>query len=338
MQINAVLRHSLAASAAAARHGLQASIELPSFSLHLHGAGAPQRWRPRFVTRMGAGTAYTDVPVDDTVGFAGWLPYGPRRWPEGSGKAAFRRFAQANGLPQPAACIDPADLRGPFLVKGEKGSFGRGQRGPFLTCDAFDPAHRLREGEYYENFVPGWMAKGWCWGASCIALDLQRPPTVSSDGRSTVRALAGALGAFAVQDTELLARLSAYCNVASIDEVLPEGREVLVHYRWGADPRQLAGAPGSLPPAPVPPGVQAQFDAAAQRSVACLAAAGLPAETLYTLDAVVDADGTTLFLEMNCNPLVHPAAYDTMVASAVAGAAPAPSLAAPARVAEPALA
>lgn len=324
MLLNAVLRHSLAASAAAAKHGLQATIDLPSFTLMLHGGGQPQAWRARFITLVGAVSAYTEVPMDATVGFAGWLPYAPRRWPEGSGKSAFRRHALATGLPMLPGGIDQALVRPPFLVKSDGGSFGQGQRGPFAGFDPFDPSQRLREGECYESFVPGLSAKAWCWGGRCVALDLQRPPTVTGDGRSTLQALALAAGPFASHDLALLGRLGAFCGVGSVHDVVPEGRSVLVHYRYGADPRKANGIAGGQPPEPAPPGVQEQFAAAAERCVGTITAAGFPAETLYTLDAVIDGEGSAHFLEMNCCPMVHPDAYDAMLASAVARA-PAPA-------------
>lgn len=318
MLLNAVLRHSLAACAAAESHGLRATIGLPRFTLDLQGDGVRQQWHARFMTQFGGRPAYTQEPQHGTTGFAGWLPYGLRQWPEGCDKAAFRSAARERGLPTPPATTDPARLQGAFLVKNARGSFGLGQRGPFPAFDPADPAQRLQEGESYEAFVRGRMAKAWYWGARCVAVDVQSPPTVTGDGRSTLRALAQGAGGFAVHDLALLARLGALCGVGAIDDVVPARREVLVHYRYGADPRQADGNPYGVPPSPARPDIPGCFAAVAGHCASFITAAGHPPETLSTLDAVIDAAGTAWFLEMNCNPLVHPDAYAAMLDPAAA--------------------
>ena len=47
--------------------------------------------------------------------------------------------------------------------------------------------------------------------------------------------------------------------------------------------------------------------------------------SLFTLDAMVDGQGQVQFLEMNCNPLVHPDLYAPMLQAWTSGAAAKPA-------------
>jgi hypothetical protein len=314
LPLNALLRHAVALSAAVANAGGRATIELADFAARIDLGGRQERWPPRFVGRTAGGLAYTESPMDTTVGFAGWLPYAGRRWPEGAGKAAFKRHADACGLATPAACTDPAKVGGPFLVKRSDGSFGRGQRGPFLAWRPDDPDQQLAPGEYYENFIPGLIAKAWCWADRCVALELQAPPVVTGDGRQAFRELAAA-AAGAPADERLVQWLATFFGLASPDDVLPEGRQALAHYVYGSSAAlRSASAANMLEPATAS-GLTPQFERAAALCAPSITRAGHPPATLYTLDAVVDEEGTAWFLEMNCNPLVHPDAYAAIVAS-----------------------
>ncbi len=322
MALSYLLRHCHAVRTAAAALGLQAHVDIDDMALVLALRQGPQRWFPRFLVSVGDSLAYTPVLTEQASGFAGWLPYAGRQWPEGSGKAAFKRHADACGMPTPAACTDPARIGGPFLVKRNDGSFGRGQRGPFAAWNPQDGEQRLAPDEYYENFIPGLIAKAWCWGGQCVALELQSPPVVTGDGQRSLRELAKAVaGGPAARDEKTLQWLASFHGLGSLDAIVPAGRQALAHYRYGtAAVGAATPSPNMLEPARAS-GLTAQFERAARQCEACITRAGHPAATLYTLDAVVDEGGTAWFLEMNCNPLVHPDAYAAMLASAPGSAA-----------------
>ena len=59
--------------------------------------------------------------------------------------------------------------------------------------------------------------------------------------------------------------------------------------------------------------LSAQFARAAQAFAKAAWSAAEAVRSLYTLDAMVDAEGSASFLEMNCNPIVHPAGYAAML-------------------------
>jgi hypothetical protein len=316
VHLTSLLAHAQAAHAAAASHGLRACVELQDLSLRLEHAGRTAVWRPKFLGRVGPRLAYTDQPAPGAA-FAGWNPNPVLRWPQAADKDAFKRHAIAQGLRTPAACVDPARIGGPFLVKAAVSSFGEGMRGPFLHVDPSDGDQQLRDGEYYENFIPGAIAKAWCWARQCVALHLHTPSFVAGDGSSSVRELVTRLpdSREGPHDWLLVERLASLCNVASLDDVPPVGKDVLVEFRYGSRYDAGAAASPNLVRDVEGSALLAQFaDAASllQRTV--------PAQRahLFTLDAIVDREGLAWFLEMNCNPLVHPDAYAAMVATAVA--------------------
>lgn len=296
---------------------VQARIELDSLELVLDRAGEPLRLPPTFVARWGERLGYTDTHTPAVIGFAGWRPHGARRWPAGTDKLAFKQAALAAGLQTPAACIDPAQIGGPFLIKHRRGSFGQGQRGPFLRHDAGDADQHLRDGEFHENFILGTAAKLWCWGPQVAALALQPPATVTGDGHRSLRTLVQQPGASHI-DWTLALRLARLCGLDGLDAVPAAGQEVLVDHRYGDRPgRAHLGTPDRWPQVRGTP-LGAALDDAARRMAATIPLHERPARTLFTLDAVIDADGQPWWLEMNCQPLVHPAAYAPMLTDLLA--------------------
>lgn len=314
--LNALLSHARAVQEAGALLGLAARLPLATLALELEGADGPQCWQPRFVGASGGRLAYTEVATARTIGFAGWMPYPLRQWPAALDKRLFKAQAAAAGVATPAACDDPARIGGPFLVKQAGGSFGEGLRGPFLAYDAAAAAQQLAAGEFYENFVLGHIAKAWCWGAECVALELQPPSLVTGDGRSTLAGLVrAALPGRDDHDWDVVGQLAAYCGVDALDRVLPQGKQVLVEFRYGSRyERQTAHNSNALPALRDTP-LGAQFARAAQALAGLAPADPALGPSLYTLDAIIDAEGQAQFLEMNCNPLVHPDAYLSMLRS-----------------------
>ena len=307
--------HAQAVQRAAAALDIAAVTRLNDFGLQLRCGGRSTVWAAKFMANIGGRLVYTDNLVQGTAGFAGWMPYPLRQWPIALDKSAFKHYAIEKGIPVPAACLDPGRIGGPFIIKRDNSSFGEGIRGPYLAYDAADAAHALDEGEYYENFIVGHIAKAWCWGGECVALHLHPPGVAVGDGRSTLRELVQALpnARGDAHDWELVKRLAACCGVNSLDDVVPAGKEVLVEFKYGSryevasyeNPNVLDQVEGS--------GLARQFQQAARSFAAAIPSEPGTGSSLFTLDAMVDGEGQVLFLEMNCNPLVHPDLYALML-------------------------
>lgn len=316
------LGHAASVQCAAAALGLRARMQLEDFSLEIGEGTLCRTWRARFVGTAHGRLAYFDRMNPAARGFAGWLPYALRRWEIASSKMAFKHYAAAQGIATPAACTDPSRIAGPFLVKKQRSSFGEGIRGPFLRFDAGDPAQALGEGEYYENFILGHVVKAWYWGRAWAAVEIRQPPIVTGDGSSTLRKLVQARPDNTPDrpaDWQAIDGLARYCGLPSVDAVPAQGQEVLIDYKYASryEPMQSANrnAIGRLQGTTL----AAQFERAGEvlsRGVGDLADA-----TLFTLDAILDAQGTLWFLEMNSNPMVHPDVYAPMLRHEFAGLA-----------------
>ena len=319
--ISTFLAHSEAVRRAAAGCDAETLVRISDYSLGIHKEGREVRWQPKFIARMQGKLVYVAMQVPGTVGFAGWSPYPIRQWPAATSKSAFKRLAIAQGIATPAACFDPQRIQGPFLIKHTASSFGEGMRGPFSAYDAENPAHQLDEGEYYENFIVGLIAKAWCWGGECFALHLDPPISVVGNGEVNVRELVRALPDRQQEphDWGLIQRMAHICGVPSLDAVLPAGKEVLVEYRYGSryavEGNDNPNVLGRLRDQRV---VQ-QFAHAARAFAASIPREAGIGPSYYTLDAMVDSAGDVFFLEMNCNPLVHPDLYAPMLAGAFGG-------------------
>lgn len=306
--------HARCVQAAAAPLGVVVSTQHADFSLRLVGADHAETWRAKFVSRIGSRLMYTDQFLDQTVGFAGWMPHALRQWPIATDKSEFKRHAIACGIPTPAACFDPARIGGPFIIKQAHSSFGEGIRGPFVRYDPADAEQQLGEAEYYENFILGNIAKAWCWGGECVALQLDRPSTVVGDGRATLRELVEAKrNARVDHDWTLIGALARYCGIASVDDVPAAGKEILVEFRYGSRYDQAERHNTNALPRYRDTDLGAQLARASEAFARAISPDRTLTQSLYTLDAIVDASGQAWFLEMNCNPLVHPDAYEAIL-------------------------
>lgn len=313
-------RHSEAVHRVALQHpGLEVHIDLRDYSLHLAHEQHRQVWRPRFVTTVDNRMVYVDKPHPAARGFVGWTPYPIRQWPAATDKMVFKRLARESSIPTPAACVDPQDIGGPFLIKKARSSFGEGIRGPFVAFDPHDPATRLGEGEYYENFILGHIVKAWYWGSQWVAVEFRAPPVVVGDGRTPLRELILALPnpSGRPHDWPVLSRLARYCGIHSLDEVPSAGKEVLVDFKYAS--RYEPSKPDNLNTIAkieaTPLG--AQFLQAGRLFSAAVSATHRAGKSLFALDAMVDQEGQAWFLEMNSNPMIHPDLYGTMISTEV---------------------
>ena len=308
--------HAKSMQAAAVALGMKASMQFSDFSLRLEGNGRSATWRPKFVASMSGRLMYTGAMSPDMIGFAGWMPYAIRQWPIAVDKAAFKRFAIEADIPTPMACFDPALIGGPFIIKQHNSSFGEGIRGPFLGYDSSDPAQQLARNEYYENFILGVSAKAWCWGSQCVAVHLEKPTIVVGDGASTLKDLVLALpNSRGENDWELIRSLGRYSGIGSEGDIVPAGKEVVVEYRHGSRYRKTKKSNANVLDQIRETELGSQFRRASTVFAGGISTDAQLQESLYSLDAVVDAQGNAWFLEMNCNPLVHPDSYGAMLGS-----------------------
>lgn len=307
-----LLNHAMCIQALLPRYGARASMDLETFSLQVRAGGRRVRFAAQFFVADAHELRYAIASEGRASGFIGWLPYFNKRWPAATGKFAFKAFCAEHDLPTPAySRSSPAGMPA-FLVKKNRSSFGRGLRGPF-RADGLELPPSLGEGEYYEQFIPGRILKAWYWDKSLVCLEAVEPPTVKGDGKSTVRALIERMlrkGA-GEQQWDQCARCAAFQG-ARLDSVLEPEREIFVDILYGSRLLPLQTQNTNC--------LAREKESTLGRQLAAWGPAlhaSVPPElrgvgTMYTVDAMADADGKVWLLEMNCNPTVHPDAYAGM--------------------------
>lgn len=308
----ASLNHLRAVQRLITLHRGQGRIDPANYVLEVRVRNRVYSFFPQFLCEKDGKAHYSVKVEDDVRGFIGWLPYFNKRWPTGAGKRPFKEFCAANGLPTPRTWSAPADDLRDFLIKHESSSFGHGMRGPFRQFDRANTAHQLRPGEYYEAFLRGRILKAFYWDGRPTYVEMLDMPTVQGDGKSTLRELLSPKLGFRTPPNEwqTLAEIAAYSEL-SMDGAPREGQIALVDFRYGSclhptnldNPNVLSRMRGTAIIEQVVAHGQALWRSIpeAQRE-----------STLFSVDAIADAQDRVWLLEMNCNPVCPPETYTPM--------------------------
>jgi hypothetical protein len=283
-----------------------AGINLADYVLHVHARNRHFAFQPQFVIFDHGEWRYCPHNHPEITGFIGWRPYFNKRWPAGSGKLAFKEFCRERGLRTPLYQRSPEGMPA-YLLKLNVSSFGRGMRGPFK---AGTPPPAAAESAYYEAFISGRILKASYWDDRLLCLEVQDRPTVTGDGRRTVRQLIQAnLLPFEVKGQWQYFEDMVAFQDAKLDDVPEQGRSLLVEYRYNANLTCNYDRNAN-----VMMKEEHGFIVQQLREWGPTFLESIPAElrgvgTVYTVDAVADADSRVWLLEMNCNPAIHPGVY-----------------------------
>lgn len=308
-----LLNHLKSINKFLADYSLEASLRLPDMSLCVPAGGRGLCLAPSFL--QGGRDRKMQLVSDGKGtggGFAGWLPRRGVRWPEMSSKLAFKRRAAMCGLRVPASFVATGD-HGEVLVKPDRSAYVEGLRGPYADASSAGAAGRLGCGEYYERFVVGSNLRVWCWRDQAVCAELETSAVVTGDGGSSIRGLvqkARRNNGYRVYVEDISECMAARAGF-SLEDVLPAGVQLAVDFRYGSVLQPRVATDGNILP-------QAGAALVEQiRSAAKVASEWIPTdarmETVFALDAVVDADGLVWWLNMEADPAVHPAAYPAML-------------------------
>jgi len=304
----------------------RARIDFETLNLLIRGRGRQIELLPQFMCRREAGLVYTPRLSADVRAFIGWRPYFNRVWREAIDKMIFKDFCASNGLRTPPRYLRAEDVRTGVLVKRSRSSFGQGMTGPFTASAVKELNYVLRDNEYFEEFIHGKIAKIWYWNDEPASLEIIPMPAVVGDGRSTLRDLIAnikSLFAFAEPDQAQLREALAQFQGLTLDSVPGDGQRVVVDFRYQS----------TLHPT-VFSKVNQLKEYEGTRALEQIREAGkdfwnvipeqLRQNIVYTIDAIVDEQHNVWFLEMNCNPLVHPDVYPAMIESMLVATASQP--------------
>lgn len=276
---------------------------------------------PQFQASIDGQLQYQNMLTDDAFMFAGWLPYRGKRWDIAVDKLAFKRYAGVNGLPVPPSWTEDNVVQSGVVVKRARSSFGEQVQGPYRSSSEHPLDVAL--GEYYEQFVEGSLLKVWFWQDTPVCAELDRLPTVLGDGVSSMADLIIRRASQHKRPTGIeKQRLLQRCEVVlryfghELNETPGKGVSRVVEFRYGSTLMH--------------PGDRRVVDLTAEPAESWVqelrlmgrklnAAIPLPIRpnTLFTVDAILTAQGKPLLLEVNCNPTVHPLAYPHMARSLI---------------------
>ena len=270
--------------------------------------------------------------------FAGWKPYLPSPIETFKDKVLFKKRLLQAGCLVPdyseSAKLSLSDV----IIKTRTSSFSRGIKGPFR--DTSQLTLNTDYGEYFEQFIPGEIAKVWYINAKPICIELSSMPSVTGDGKQTIRELIIALlQSKMVKNIEGLllqqvlqtrnffddkpeyqqARLTlSHLQQAlefyelELDHVLEPKRKQLIEFRY-LHPfvhdnttywLNHCGRDFSQH--------QKQLTHIGKVIETMLRETGCDL-LFYTIDGIVDDQGRLWILEANSNPMMHPFVYQDMV-------------------------
>ena len=310
------------------RLGAEASLNIRNFQAELRASGRSYTLYPQFVKFENGRRKYNIKFERDVGAFIGWSPYFNKTWPLSTEKLKFKAYATANGLATPEYSTDPGADLDDVLVKKSVSSFAEDILGPFRSSKEHpvDPGI----GQFYERFVRGRIAKIFYLESRAVCLELEKPASVTGDGRRTIGQLLEARIAFGAQrggaeraaenqgrGRERVARYLAFLGKSTAD--VPEAGAVQpIDFRYASGfgvPADLDNI--DLTQNPVPE-LARQLELIGERLWD-----GIPADiragTLYTVDAILDADNKLWLLEMNSNPFIHPFVYAPMLEGLLQG-------------------
>lgn len=307
--------------------GAEAIVALESWQAFVRQGDRHTAFYPQFQATIDGQLQYQHVLTDAAWMFSGWLPYRLKRWDTAIDKLAFKRYAQSVGLRVPQHWLDTRDAPSNVVVKTPRSSFGQQISGPYRSGDQH-PLD-LASGEYYEEFVGGRLLKIWYWNEQPVCAEVDQLPFVWGDNTSTIselivrrasqyRRLGDKEKGDLLKRSEPLVRYYG----RSLDQVLAKGAKQVVEFRYGsslmlAHERSVADLVNDAEVAWL-----AQAKDAGQKLYAAIPAE-MRENTMFTVDAILPQDGQAYFLEVNCNPTVHPLVYPIMANQLLGAKAPA---------------
>lgn len=297
----------------AAEHGASASIRLPGSVLRVEWRNRVFDFQPQFQTKTPGGSNCWYELTPNAVGFAGWLPYFNKRWNAAHRKLLFKAFAMAHGIRTPAFSTQPGRYKD-VVIKRECSSFGEGVFGPYREVTSEFQPNGLKQGEYFEQFIPGRILKALYWNGRPVCVELFDMATVTGDGRHSLEELTSNPNSLATRSLSAatVEAMVAYQGL-NMEQVPPAGQSICVDCRYGSPLLQIVRH-NTNALSKIEPEIVAQL-----QSLGPVFESAIPKEirenTAFSADGIVDSEGRVWFLEMNCNPMLHPDIYPAMFGS-----------------------
>ena len=322
--LNVSYNHFSAIQKWANETGAEAIVDLKDFTLEVKHRGRYYRMYPMFQGKVGNQLVHLPQLTPDVSGFGGWRPYQTLTHPHSNDKQLFKDYLRQCELRAPASWeYSGKPPEQDYVLKARSSSFGRGLFGPYsggtpptATAEEMAPYGNL----FAEQFVAGRMLKVWFWGTRPFFVHMQDYPSITGDGRSTVRELAQRRVGQAKLKWESFEQKPVVLDCLAfqglnLDDKLEQGRSAWIDFRYS----QLYETPATgsaISDNQLEPLLKLSGDQLPRmgEALARLLRPTVPVPVMITADGLLDAEGRIWWLEMNTNSLMPPEGYATMFA------------------------
>jgi hypothetical protein len=303
--------------------GLHTELDFASLRVEVSGTDRYFELEPEFATFDPRGVReFSHKPLPQSRVFTGWRPAPKKSCPVSCDKRLFMAFCAHNEVRTPRAFARFSEATTNVVIKqavpGTRGVI----RGPFapghIPTHGLQPSHEL----ILQEFVTGHMLEAWYWDGQLFAVEIHNRPHVVGDGITALRELIACNSLSADWIDWVAAQDAVRFQGATLDTVLPAGKEVAVDIRFTSalqrsEPENVLNTIIGTP-------VHAQLLRAGP--IFCHA---IPQQirphTQFVLSAIIDAQQRLWFTDMTTDLRIHPDGYDLMLRGLFGIPAPLPA-------------
>ena len=311
MSTMSLVTHLRQLSVSAKTLGLHTQLDIASLRVEVCGTDRYFELGPEFATFDPRGPReFSHQVLPQSRIFTGWRHAPKKSCAVSNDKRVFMAFCARNEVRTPRAYARFSEANADVVIKqivpGVRGVI----RGPFkpgrIPADCLQPSGDL----ILQEFVTGHMLEAWYWDGQLFAVEIHNRPHVVGDGVSAVRELIACNSLSSGWIDWVAAEDAVRFQGATLDTVLPAGKEVAVDIRFASalqrpEPENVLNTLIGTP-------VHAQLLRAGP--VFCKAIPEkIRPHTQFVLSAIIDAQQRLWFTDMTTDLRVHPDGYDLML-------------------------
>jgi hypothetical protein len=307
------LVHLAAISESIKSLGLRGELQFDTFRFEVAGSGQYFELVPEFLAPSPDRLKYLDTITPEVSEFAGWRVAPRKNW-GASDKLKFKEFCDAQRLRTPK--LHALGASGDTLVLAKEKSKPAATRGAIVGPLTLSQLARNDTGKdlFAEEYIEGKSVQAWYFGGKLACVEIREKPTVTGDGKRTLRELVQALDfslGFLPLDWNTVAALGALKDL-SLDSRVPAGVVVPADIRYNSSLHRIANGDENVLPQIVGSPVHDQLVRAGPVLNQFIPEALRP-HAVFSTRSVIDASSNVWFTDMDPDRYMHPAIYTAML-------------------------
>jgi hypothetical protein len=290
---------------------VEANINCKDFIVTLTSRFQTVTLYPQFLKIDHNGPGYTKDFTHEVVCFIGWRPYISTAIAAFTNKLEIKKKLLEGGFLTPDYSTEINYDAKDVIVKKIYSSFGKHLHGPFQSAQ--DYPLQSENGEYYEKFINGTIAKIAFWNEHPVYIELQDMPELEGDGKSTILELAQNRATQRARQLNeyQLDEVIDYQN-KSLESILAKGEKILADFRYESDCSECYSVQEIPLPHPAIEHISDLLHRLGKYLFSLIQKEDHP-YFYYGADAILTATGELWVLEVNANPTVHQCVYPIML-------------------------